>query len=223
MKRSFLLLSLFLQLAAHAQYKIKAPIGLYNRDSVHIIGIGVGLAAFSMQESRTYGLHIEVFGWGEMLAHDRDADTGNDKDDSTRIADIKDDWAPTGKYGITISGLGSICRDCEAAGISINGITGFQLRQYGISIAGLANGADLLYGMQVSIMANGASVGTGAQISMFNMSDLLFKGVQVGGFNRANTFHGLQIGFVNRATTLKGLQLGLWNMNGKRKMPIINW
>jgi hypothetical protein len=34
---------------------------------------------------------------------------------------------------------------------------------------------------------------------------------------------GLQIGFVNKTIKLKGFQIGLWNKNGERSLPLINW
>lgn len=36
-------------------------------------------------------------------------------------------------------------------------------------------------------------------------------------------FKGLQIGIRNKSDNMKGIQIGLWNVNGKRKLPIINW
>ncbi len=34
---------------------------------------------------------------------------------------------------------------------------------------------------------------------------------------------GLQIGVVNKAKRLRGIQLGIWNINERRKLPLINW
>jgi hypothetical protein len=33
----------------------------------------------------------------------------------------------------------------------------------------------------------------------------------------------LEIGLLNRTQLLKGFQIGLWNVNSKRKLPLINW
>ncbi|MEP6677215.1 MAG: hypothetical protein ABJA78_18790 [Ferruginibacter sp.] len=51
-----------------------------------------------------------------------------------------------------------------------------------------------------------------------------FKGLSIGGFrNTATNGTGIQIGFINSCKRLKGVQIGLWNINGKRKLPFINW
>ncbi|MCC6701124.1 MAG: hypothetical protein IT221_06355 [Fluviicola sp.] len=41
--------------------------------------------------------------------------------------------------------------------------------------------------------------------------------------NDCYELHGLQIGLLNRTQRLKGFQIGLWNVNSKRKLPLINW
>ena len=41
--------------------------------------------------------------------------------------------------------------------------------------------------------------------------------------NDSYELHGLQIGLLNRTQRLKGVQIGLWNVNSKRKLPLINW
>ena len=51
-----------------------------------------------------------------------------------------------------------------------------------------------------------------------------FKGVTISGLrNRAIHGRGVQIGLLNICKDLKGIQLGLWNVNSKRRLPIINW
>jgi hypothetical protein len=34
---------------------------------------------------------------------------------------------------------------------------------------------------------------------------------------------GLQIGIVNKSKNLRGIQIGIWNVNQKRKLPLLNW
>ena len=34
---------------------------------------------------------------------------------------------------------------------------------------------------------------------------------------------GLQIGVVNKSKNLRGIQIGIWNVNQKRRLPLINW
>lgn len=51
-----------------------------------------------------------------------------------------------------------------------------------------------------------------------------FKGIVIGGLRNASVHgRGLQIGLVNTCKNFKGLQIGLWNVNGKRKLPFLNW
>lgn len=50
------------------------------------------------------------------------------------------------------------------------------------------------------------------------------NGVQVAFLmNDSYDLHGLQIGLLNRTQRLKGFQIGLWNVNSKRKLPLMNW
>lgn len=84
-------------------------------------------------------------------------------------------------------------------GAEVNGITlsgGFaQLtRVRGITVTGISSRVNTMRGIQISGISNKTKYGTGLQIALFN-----------------------------KCENLKGLQLGLWNSNGKRKLPIINW
>ena len=51
-----------------------------------------------------------------------------------------------------------------------------------------------------------------------------FKGVNIAGLRNASSVgRGLQIGLSNYCKDFKGIQIGLWNRNGKRTLPFINW
>lgn len=41
--------------------------------------------------------------------------------------------------------------------------------------------------------------------------------------NGSKEMKGVQIGLFNKAVKLRGIQIGAWNVNQKRKLPIINW
>ena len=41
--------------------------------------------------------------------------------------------------------------------------------------------------------------------------------------NRAMIAKGVQIALFNKSSDMRGIQIGLWNMNGKRSLPLINW
>jgi hypothetical protein len=95
--------------------------------------------------------------------------------------------------GLSLSGGGLIC-DALMKGVSING------------------------GICTAIQANGLVI-TGSQ----NLTNE-FNGVVVSGLrNRAIKGRGVQVGLLNICKHLKGVQFGLWNVNSKRKLPLINW
>lgn len=92
----------------------------------------------------------------------------------------------------------------------------------GIGITALFSMSQHLNGFHISGIANDASVcGMGVLIAPVNGAGE-FTGLQVGVHNRANNITGLQIGLINKSNG-KGFQIGLWNSNGKRSFPLINW
>lgn len=99
--------------------------------------------------------------------------------------------------------------------ISING--------FGISAGGI------MYGKRLNgLFVNGGICESNIAKGIFITGGLNYfqsmKGISIGGIrNTAVKCTGLQIGLINSCKYLKGLQLGLWNVNNKRKMPLINW
>jgi len=94
----------------------------------------------------------------------------------------------------------------------------------GLSISGGGLVGDVLKGVSVNggvclvKEASGLMI-TGTQ----NLTDG-FKGLAISGLrNRAIRGRGVQISLLNICKNLKGIQLGLWNVNSRRKLPIINW
>jgi hypothetical protein len=112
--------------------------------------------------------------------------------------------------------------------VSFNGITFALVTQSGtenngLAIAGLWNGMDKSNGIQIAGLLNEATFSNGIQFAISNSTEYM-KGLQIGGVNYANEkMVGLQIGIWNKSRNTKGIQLGLWNINEKRKLPIINW
>lgn len=95
-----------------------------------------------------------------------------------------------------------------------------------LSAGGLVN---LTGGMQI----NGFSI-NGGICSATNSNGLIitgtqnftseFRGLVITGFrNRSIKGRGVQVGLLNVCKHLKGFQIGLWNVNSKRKLPLINW
>jgi hypothetical protein len=63
----------------------------------------------------------------------------------------------------------------------------------------------------------------GLSISALNNSAYVINGMAVSLVNDCLKSRGFQLGLFNRSRDHRGLQIGLWNVNGKRKLPFINW
>lgn len=110
------------------------------------------------------------------------------------MSDTADKRYMKGKIaGLSISG-GGVMDDLKMCGLAINGFMSGMTEVNGVQITGLLN---------------------------VNQE---FKGLMIGGlYNTSVKGRGLQIGLVNICKDLKGIQLGIWNVNSKRKLPLINW
>lgn len=62
-------------------------------------------------------------------------------------------------------------------------------------------------------------------LSLNAIWNLVFElnGLSIGCLNHVNQMNGLQLGLINKATRLSGIQVGLWNVNDKRRLPLLNW
>jgi hypothetical protein len=95
---------------------------------------------------------------------------------------------------------------------------------YGLSISGGGVLGGRIHGAAFNGLLCVLTVSKGICVTgLINRIDE-FQGLAVGGLgNRSIKGTGLQIGLVNKCKHLRGIQIGLWNENGKRKLPIINW
>jgi hypothetical protein len=100
-----------------------------------------------------------------------------------------------------------------------------QTRVSGLSLSGggLAgdvkmNGLSINGGISVAIQTNGLVI-TGSQALTGEFNGMVICGLR----NKAIKGRGVQIGLLNICKHLKGVQFGLWNVNSKRKLPLINW
>lgn len=78
----------------------------------------------------------------------------------------------------------------------------------------------------LNIAASVISVDEINGVSISGLSNLAYKlrGVSIAIVkNKVVKAHGIQIGLYNKATDLRGFQFGLWNVNGRRSLPFINW
>lgn len=96
-------------------------------------------------------------------------------------------------YGLSLSG-GGLIGPGKMYGLAINGLTSMMTVTKGVYITGLYNKVEEFHGVVIAGVGNKSIKGS-----------------------------GLQIGLVNKCKHLRGIQLGLWNVNSKRKLPLINW
>lgn len=95
----------------------------------------------------------------------------------------------------------------------------------GISLSGSGNGGDysingiaLGYVGQLNRKVNGISAAGFMNFAMVH------NGVQFSIFvTQAYTMNGIQFGLFNTSKKTRGIQVGLWNINERRKFPLVNW
>jgi hypothetical protein len=103
------------------------------------------------------------------------------------------DWYITKINGLSLS-MGGLMRCSNIRGIALNGGICFAYRTRGLVVSGGYN----------------------------NVHD--FKGISICGLRNVSVKgRGIQIALINVCKNFKGLQIGLWNVNSKRKLPVINW
>jgi hypothetical protein len=142
----------------------------------------------------------------------------------------------------TFMGAGSLLKKSEAdeiinglnistgtiGNVTFNGVTLAFVTQSGVEnnglvIAGLWNAIYKSNGIQIATLLNEANQSKGIQIALYNLTKFM-TGLQIGGANFVSKkMVGLQVGIRNKSNNTKGIQLGFWNINEKRKLPIINW
>lgn len=95
-------------------------------------------------------------------------------------------------------------------GITIATIAGVNNAQVnGITLASFYNLANEVNGVSAAFLLNG---------------NLFFNGIEIALFaNSSSKGRGLQLSLFNTCHDFRGIQIGLWNKNGKRSLPFINW
>lgn len=180
----------------------KRIIGTFHTSNVQYNGLSFGFAS-TMADNRnvkTNGLRLEVPGIGIVSF------MGNGFPNATESFELTNYQFSEVINGLNIS-TGSWC-DCNYNGLTFAAVGQYGKLGNGLSIAGGWNIIDKQNGLQIAIIAN---------------SSYYMKGVQITAFNYINTGSGIQIGLLNRTKYFKGIQIGIWNINQKRKLPIINW
>jgi hypothetical protein len=183
------------------------PVWTFQQKNTRIYGISVGLWNYAREpkNTTTNGIRLSLIGEGIIVPFAPQSPIA--EDDTTFQIAMKGDISER-INGISLAGTGSAGR------YLINGITvGFigQLNNKvnGISACIFINLAEMHNGIQVATHINGAYLMNGIQVAVFR--------------NESHIMHGVQIGLYNKSKNTRGLQIGLWNVNERRKFPLINW
>lgn len=209
-KRIFTSILFFVMtICSYGQNDNRFPIWTFHEKNVNIHGISVGF--FSTDNERntnTNGVRLELIGLGVFAPLIPQYPTFGEKR-SERI------------NGLNLSALGTV-GDCLINGLSvgIGGQINYQVN--GITLSGMMN----LVHKQNGLMIAGNNITNtmnGLQLAFANTTSEM-NGVQIGlPLNESEKTRGLQIGIVNKSKNLRGIQIGIWNVNQKRKLPLLNW
>lgn len=196
------------------------PIWSFHKDSINIHGISVGLWSFNSEprHTNTNGIKIELIGVGlgvPLIPRSPIVET-----DSLFIK-LKKEPISERINGLNLSASGSVC-NCLTNGLTAGYIGQIHFQVNGISTSLFMNFTQKHNGVMAAFF-NDAYYMNGLQVGFIN-NGYKTKGLQIGMFvNNTGEMKGLQIGLYSKSKKLKGLQIGLWNVNQKRKFPIINW
>ncbi|MGE7775170.1 hypothetical protein ACQKLP_10625 [Chitinophaga sp. NPDC101104] len=200
-----LLISLFILsfLPSQAQHKkLRLPLWTFHQSNVNIYGIGLGwLPIYETVNTTTNGLRLEAPGPGLFIAFMPHAPW-----DTAFVSPkpIPADSLPEKVNGINLSALGSMTY--RVNGISLGLIGQVNTRVNGISFSAI-NVTEKHNGIQLGVVSITKNM-CGIQLSFNAISDQV---------------RGVQIGLLTSSSNTRGLQFGLWNVNEKRKLPILNW
>ncbi|MFT5666278.1 MAG: hypothetical protein ACI9DK_000457 [Vicingaceae bacterium] len=93
-------------------------------------------------------------------------------------------------------------------GLLISSLGAIDTKVYGIVLSPF-------YGMGYNL--------NGLGLNLICNQYLFVNDIELRLINESGKVNGLQLGLINKTTELNGLQVGLWNVNEKRKFPIVNW
>jgi hypothetical protein len=105
----------------------------------------------------------------------------------------------------------------------LNDETQYRVRHNGLLLSSLGTNTSISNGVSLSgVVSNGMTM-NGFAFNFLSNNYMVTNGIAISLLNRAYRANGIQIGLINRSKHLKGFQVGLWNVNSKRRMPIVNW
>jgi hypothetical protein len=219
------LLLLFITLAsctlsAQSHRKDYFPIWSFDRDSIRIHGVSFGFLTDNVSAGNTLtnGVRVELLGLGFLLPIIPSSPIAQS---DGAFAEVMSRPVQQKVNGLNLCVTGTVGQCC-VNGLSAGGIGQSLLKSNGVTVCSMINLVQQQNGLMLS-MFNDAFIMRGAQLGLSNKS---FHGVglQLGALNNyAEDMSGVQIGLFNKSKNLLGLQFGLWNVNQKRKMPLVNW
>lgn len=168
-----------------------------RRDNIY--GIAFGLFGSEIicnvpNIKKSHGVNIQLLGQGFFIPF------------STRVFGYKNMFARDTCWGVTY-------KDSLNYRAVHNGIL---LSTFG-TMTDVSNGIVLSGWFSLGKKANGLVMNALANKYTF------VNGIAVSISNETYQTNGIQIGLINRTRKLRGFQFGLWNVNDKRKLPLINW
>jgi hypothetical protein len=105
----------------------------------------------------------------------------------------------------------------------LNDETQYRVRHNGLLLSSLGTNTSISNGLSISgVVSNGMTM-NGIAFNLLSNNYMVSNGVAISLLNRAYKANGIQVGIINKSKYLKGIQIGLWNVNSKRRMPLINW
>lgn len=189
------ILSLFTNLQAQKR-KSYFPVWTFHQPNTTTNGISIGIASGMKNTENTIsnGIRIEIIGAGILIP-------------AISVPMMRDDNITEKINRINLSLTGTLA-NCQVNGISVGYVGESVYKVNGVSATGCLNYIVISNGLQLAVLLTDNDE---------------MNGLQVGCINRSVATNGVQIGVLNFSKDLRGFQIGLWNKNGKRSLPIINW
>lgn len=108
-------------------------------------------------------------------------------------------------------------------GVTYKDSLNYRAVHNGILVSTFGTMTDVSNGLVISGWFSLGHRANGVIINALANKYTVMNGLAVSISNESYEANGVQIGLVNRTRKLRGFQFGLWNVNDKRKLPLINW
>lgn len=206
--------------AQRKHHKDYFPIWTFYQDSIRIHGVSIGLLTDNVGAGNTLtnGLRIELLGTGFLLPIMPSSPVADSEEE---LESVFARGISQKVNGINLSATGT-AGSCYVNGISAGAVGQILLQVNGVAVSGLMNLIQKQNGLMLAFF-NDAYVMNGSQMGCSNRATELC-GLQMAIINNyAEKGRGVQIGLINRCAELHGFQIGLWNVNQRRRMPLVNW